>query len=618
MKFQRLSTYLFGLLLVAFVVLGRQSAKAQTEFLTTSPKYEIRAVWLTTLNGLDWPKTLSNGSSGSVERQKQELVRILDQLKAAGINVVLLQTRVRATTIYPSAMEPCDGCLTGTAGRNPGYDPLQFAIDECHKRGMQLHAWVVTIPIGKWAAAGCTQLRKRQPNLVKKITVNGAAEGVMDPEKPQTATYIADICEEIVKNYDIDGIHLDYIRYPETWKIKVSRQQGRRHITSIAETISQRVKRLKPWVMMSCSPIGKHDDLIRYSSRGWNARTVVCQDAQEWLRTGVMDALFPMMYFRDNHFFPFAIDWKEQSHGKIVAPGLATYMLDCREGNWPLLTVTQEMNVLRQLGLGHTHFRSRFLTDNTKGIYTFQRQFNSCPALIPPMTWMNATRPDAPTDFKIRGARNEERGTRNEERGADAKEISRNEERGTRSEVTISWTAPTPNTQHPTPFLYNVYASSVCPVDISDPRNLVATRLTEPHITFSSAKNSLSLPHHSPFRPIYYAITALDRYGNESEPLQSHSFKSQQPTVNYQLSTLNSTLPLLPCDGRQLTLPEKPATLDANTLAIETLQGTLVATRPWRGNKTDVSTLPEGFYQLRSLGRKGITHRLGFFQIKRH
>ena len=594
MKFHRLSTDLFGLLLVAFVVLGHQSAKAQTDFLTTSPKYEIRAVWLTTLNGLDWPKTLSNGSSGSVERQKQELVRILDQLKAAGINVVLLQTRVRATTIYPSAMEPWDGCLTGTAGRNPGYDPLQFAIDECHKRGMQLHAWVVTIPIGKWAAAGCTQLRKRQPNLVKKITVNGAAEGVMDPEKPQTATYIADICEEIVKNYDIDGIHLDYIRYPETWKIKVSRQQGRRHITSIAETISQRVKRLKPWVMMSCSPIGKHDDLSRYSSRGWNARTVVCQDAQEWLRTGVMDALFPMMYFRDNHFYPFAIDWQERSYGKIVAPGLATYMLDRREGNWPLQTVAQEMNVLRQLGLGHTHFRSRFLTDNTKGIYAFERRFNSSPALIPPMTWMNATKPDVPREFR-----------------------ARSEERGTRSEITISWKASSPNTQHSTPLLYNVYASPVCPVDISDPRNLVATRLTEPYITFSSAKNSLSLPHHSPFRPIYYAITALDRYGNESEPLQSHSFKSQQPTVNYQLSTINSTLPLLPCDGRLLTLPEKPVTLDANTLAIETLQGTLVATRPWRGTKTDVSTLPEGFYQLRSLGRKGVTHRLGFFKVER-
>ena len=598
MNSKRLSIYRF---LLIFTVFFSLSAKAQTELLTTPPKYEVRAVWLTTLNGLDWPKTLANGSSGSIERQKQELVRILDQLKAAGINVVLLQTRVRATTIYPSAMEPWDGCLSGTAGRNPGYDALQFAIDECHKRGMQLHAWVVTIPIGKWTSAGCAQLRKRYPSLVKKI----GDDGFMDPEKPQTATYIADICEEIVKKYDIDGIHLDYIRYPETWKIKVSRQQGRRYITAIAEAISQRVKRLKPWVMMSCSPIGKHDDLSRYSSRGWNARTVVCQDAQEWLRTGTMDALFPMMYFRDNNFFPFAIDWQERSYGKIVAPGLATYMLDRREGNWPLLTVAQEMNVLRQLGLGHTHFRSRFLTDNTKGIYAFERRFNSSPALIPPMTWMNATKPDAPREFRFQ---NEERGTRNEERGA------RNVERGARNEVTISWKASSPNTHHPTPLLYNVYASPVCPVDISDPRNLVATRLTEPHITFSP---SFSSPQSGGLRGAsqrYYAITALDRYGNESEPLQSH-----QPTQKFIPPVGgNEGGFLLPCNGRLLTLPEKPVTLDANTLAIETLQGTLVATRPWRGNQIDVSTLPEGFYQLRSLGRKGITHRLGFFQIKRH
>ena len=169
-----------------FLLLATMVAWAQ------APKHEVRAVWLTTIGGIDWPH------SYQPEAQKREMIRTLDLLQAAGINTVIVQTRVRATTIYPSAMEPWDGCLTGTAGRNPGYDPLQFAIDECHKRGMQLHAWVVTIPIGKWAAAGCTQLRKRQPNLVKKITVNGAAEGVMDPEKPQTATYIADICEEIV------------------------------------------------------------------------------------------------------------------------------------------------------------------------------------------------------------------------------------------------------------------------------------------------------------------------------------------------------------------------------------------------------------------------------------
>ena len=112
------------------------------------PKYEVRAVWLTTLNGLDWPSVKATNPE-SIERQKQQFRNILDRLGQSHVNTILLQTRVRATTLYPSRFEPFDGCLTGKPGRNPGYDPLQFAIDECHKRGMELHAWVVAIPVGK-------------------------------------------------------------------------------------------------------------------------------------------------------------------------------------------------------------------------------------------------------------------------------------------------------------------------------------------------------------------------------------------------------------------------------------------------------------------------------------
>ncbi|MBQ9637512.1 MAG: family 10 glycosylhydrolase [Prevotella sp.] len=547
------------------------------------PKYEVRAVWLTTIGGLDWPHSYANGSASSIEKQKGELTAILDQLQQAGINTVLLQTRVRATTIYPSAREPWDGCLSGNPGQSPGYDALQFAIDECHRRGMQLHAWVVTIPVGKWTSAGCAKLRKQYPSLIKKI----GQEGYMDPESPKTGLYLADICEEIVRNYDVDGIHLDYIRYPETWKIKVSRQQGRRNITAIATTISQRVKSIKPWVMMSCSPIGKSDDLSRYSSRGWNARTTVCQDAQEWLRTGVMDALFPMMYFRDNNFYPFAIDWAEQAHGKIVAPGVATYMLDRREGNWPLTTISQELQVLRQLGLGHTHFRSRFLTADTKGIITFEHHFNPYPALTPPMTWLSSNLPEAPESLKTTTA--------------------------TDGAIMLSWQVPL--TEQPNGQYYNVYASRTWPVDTEDARNLVATRLTDTHITFTARSPKPT--------EMFYAVTTLDRYGNESTPTQSYTpasgnkFQSSgfMPLPPYSAGSGGEAF--LACDGRQLELPEKPATLDADMVCIATMQGKPVATRPYRGKKTNVEQLPEGFYQLRSLGRKGVTHRLGFFMIKR-
>ena len=142
-----------------------------------SPKYEMRAVWLTTIGGIDWPHSYAN-SSYYIELQKRELTTILDQLQQAGINTVLLQARVRATTIFPCNMEPWDACLSGKPGISPGYDALHFAIEECHKRGMQCHAWIVTIPVGKWNTYGCKQLRQKYPKLIVKI----GDEGYMNPE----------------------------------------------------------------------------------------------------------------------------------------------------------------------------------------------------------------------------------------------------------------------------------------------------------------------------------------------------------------------------------------------------------------------------------------------------
>ncbi len=533
--------------------------------LAAQPKYEVRAVWLTTIGGIDWPHSYA-GSARSIERQKDELRDILDRLQRANINTVLLQTRIRATTIYPSAYEPWDGCLSGKPGKSPGYDALKFAIDECHRRGMELHAWVVAIPVGKWNAAGCVRLRKRHPGLVRKI----GDEGYLDPEKPQTAEYLADLCAEITGNYDIDGIHLDYIRYHETWPMKVSRRQGRTNITNIVRAISLRVKSIKPWVKMSCSPIGKYKDLSRFSSYGWNAYERVCQDAQAWLRDGLMDELFPMMYFRGNQFYPFALDWNEHSYGRIVAPGLGIYFMSPREKDWPLADITREMLTLRHYGMGHAFFRSKFFTDNVKGIYDFTAQsFNQYPALIPPMTWQSSARPSAPSGLSRRTLE-------------DKVEV-------------LSWT---PTDKDTTRIMYNVYSSREYPVNTDDARNLTVVRLR---------KSSLIIPH-DPTR--HYAVTATDRYGNESTPLQERHTNPDTPETRI-------TDRLLKCDGKTLSLPEKGSVLDAAFVTIETLQGHIVATRPYKGTTADVSSLPEGMYVLRSLGRKGVTHRLGYFVIRR-
>ena len=540
--------------------------------LCAQPKYEVRAVWLTVLGNLDWPSASQLDGKRAAD-QRQELVDILDRLQAINVNTVLLHTRIRATTIYPSDIEPWAPYLSGRAGVSPGYDALQFAIDECHKRGMELHAWVVTIPIGKWNSYGCQQLRRRYPSLVKRI----GEEGYLNPEASQTADYLADICEEITRRYDVDGIHLDYIRYPETWK--GSKQTY--YITRIVERIHDSVKRHKPWVKLSCSPIGKYDDLARYSSKGWNARSRVAQDAQEWLRRGLMDQLYPMMYFAGNGFFPFAIDWQENSYGRHIVSGLGTYMLHPRERNWPLTEVKRQLNVCRSIGLGHCHFRTKFLLDNVKGIYDYMRQFDSHPALIPPMSWDQSLVPDAPTRLRVLHT------TQGDE---------------------LTWNSGRDRSDGPY-LLYNVYASPDEDVDISNPANLIATRRMGKALSISRRPDQARL---------YYAVTALDRYGNESDAVYEEGSPNSRRPRGYHYGPAYTAeqpaAPLLPTDGNTLAVPRQP--LDAQLLTVSDMKGRVVYTclnKP----QIHIGHLPEGMYILKSLGKKKVTHRLGYFVIRR-
>ena len=297
------------------------------------PKEEIRAVWLTTIMSLDWPKTKAKDEE-SIEAQKRELCTILNQLQAAHINTVILQTRIRGSVIYPSKIEPWDECLTGTPGKDPGYDPLHYAIYECHRRGMELHCWLVTIPLGdtkKQRGFGNASITRRHPELCKS-----AGDNIfMRPDNPSTSDYVASICKELCENYDIDGISLDYIRYPEkvyNYSDNCSASERRQNITRIVKKIHDTVKPIKPWVKLSSSPIGKFRDLSRYSSKGWNSYDAVYQDAQGWLRDNLQDVLFPMMYFKGDNFFPFMYDWREHQYGHPVAPGLGIYFLDPSEG----------------------------------------------------------------------------------------------------------------------------------------------------------------------------------------------------------------------------------------------------------------------------------------------
>ena len=559
------------------LLVGLVQTKAQ-DLLNLSqpqPQYEVRAVWLTTYSGLDWPARPAR-TTQQAEAQQKALCQILDQLQAAGINTVLFQARLRGTTAYSSAIEPWDAIFTGTAGKAPTFDPLAFAIKECHRRGMELHAWMVAFPIGNAKAMkslGRQGIAQKQPGLCRIC----GDQWMMDPGVPETADYLARLCEEVAKNYDVDGIHLDYIRYPEQsipWNDrKTYAKYGggkpladwrRDNVTRVVRKIHKRVKAVRPWIKMSCSPVGKRADLPRQSSYGWNARDAVWQDAQAWLAEGLMDMLFPMMYFDGRHFYPFAQDWQETSTGKPVVPGLGIYFLSEKEKNWPLSVITRQLHFTRQLHIGGSaHFRSRFLTDNVKGLYDYlQKSFYRQPAKLPPMTWLDSVAPPTP-------------------------QVAQTAENWT---IKLTWKRVKDNNID-VPVSYNVYrlnesAGNHAPV-------LLATRLDTTAFDFHP-----TLPGQMADR---YVVTAVDAYGNES-PLPQVNHTADRPTDGENLISI--------CHDR-LTLPDSVE--KAPFVLVCDLSGRALLTQPMERH-IDLHRLKPGSYELRTLGEKGRSRRIMFFR----
>lgn len=579
--YARVMACLFAILLTMPRLMAQNTPIPDGQSLETElPKRESRAVWLTLLNGLDWPKAKATSEAGR-EAQKQELRDILDQLKAININTILLQTRVRGSVAYPSKIEPWDVALTGQYNRDPGYDPLAFAIEEAHKRGMELHAWVVTVPMYKVAQAksmGKEGLQAKHPAWVRKLN----EQYYLDPGLPETAEYLASICEEIVSGYDVDGIHFDYIRYPEnapafpdgdTYK-KYGQGQNkakwrRDNITRIVRTIHTRVKALKPWVRISSSPVGKFRDLSRFPARGWNCYDAVHQDAQGWLREGIHDALYPMMYFKGNNFYPFAADWREQDRGRMVAPGLGIYFLDPKEGNWKLGDVVNELHYTRSLRLGgQCYFRSRFLTNNTQGLYDYlQHTFYAYPSLTPAATWIDDVPPTAPTDLQT-----------------DTLSDGR---------VTLSWQPSTDNLGGG--LRYNVYAVRTM-ADVERAECLVASALPQTCYTYQ--------PGVLAARGLHLVVRAMDRCGNESPVVLPGK---EEPVLTFDAAVRDRfDVPTvqLPKNGT-ISLPER----DADFYAVTDVQGRILRTGPYVG-KADLSTLPAGWYDLRTLTKKGRSARV--------
>ena len=466
---------IFLLLILLFCV-------TQNVFSSDRPATEVRAVWLTTNYGLDWPR-----SRTSQEEQKKELISILDDLKKNNFNTVIFQARTRGEVFYHSRIEPMSS-LVQTALGTPQFDPLAFVIDECHKRGLECHAWIVTYPLGNdkhVKSLGASSVTKKNPSLAKKFK----GEWFLDPGNPRTDDYLLSIVEEIVTQYDVDGIHFDYIRYPDNrgqfpddgmyrlyGKGKSRADWRRDNITRFVKKVYDKVKQQKPWVQVSSSPLGRYRTLGN-TGHGWTAFETVYQDAGKWMKSGIHDAIYPMMYYKDQLFYPYVDDWLSLGNGRIVVPGLGAYQMI--ELGWSSQDIINQLNYSRQKNTsGQAFFRTDNLLSNTKGILHDLQACYFYSAKLPAMSWLSDTIPAKPYDLRA-------------EKLPDGLfqlnwEVKNSEERVT----------------------YNVYRSASDDLTTEDAENIVAVGLREPALKILVPDDDSAF---------YYYITVSDSYHNESE-----------------------------------------------------------------------------------------------------
>ncbi len=292
----------------------------------------MRGVWLATVSRLDWPPIASvNASSPAIRiaQQQDALKGKLDKLKSLGINTVFFQVKPDGTALWPSKILPWSDMLTGNIGEDPGYDPLQFMLDEAHKRGMKVHAWFnpYRVSVNTKSATVMELNRTLSQNpasvfVLHRDWIRTAGDRfVLDPGIPEARNWITSIVAEVVARYPIDGVQFDDYFYAESSGSMLNdgetfKRQGqgfgskadwRRHNTQLLiEQVSRTIKQLKPDVEFGVSPAGvwrnRSHDAAGSDTRGAAAYDEAYADTRLWVQQGLLDYIAPQIYW------PFARD----------------------------------------------------------------------------------------------------------------------------------------------------------------------------------------------------------------------------------------------------------------------------------------------------------------------
>jgi uncharacterized lipoprotein YddW (UPF0748 family) len=451
------------------------------------PKREVRAVWITTVDGLDWPKP-----GLSVAQQQRSLHDIFEKLADAHFNTVYFQVRDRGDALYESSFEPWSELLSGTAGKNPGWDPLKFAIEEAHAHGMELHAWFNTFLVRSSSSrppvTSPPHIIARHPEWVHLVKDGWW----LDPGIPAARMYTLDVAMEIVRKYNVDGIHFDFMRYPESGiedeesfhrygnRFASKADWRRENVDDFISAFYDSATALKPLIKIGSAPIGVYHNFPGVTAL--QSYDILFQDSREWLKRGKQDYVVPQVYWSlgrtSTHpdFAAVARDWSLNTFGRHVYIGVGAYKADVG------VEIPALIDTTRALGLpGNSFFRFGSLAELSLSMGARYRY----PAFIPPMPWKDSIPPNPPSNMRVASADGN---------------IFR-----------IQWGASPAARDGDTAKYVNIYRSSVRPVDVNDIRNLVVSiaagaRSYDDTITARGAAK------------YYYEITGMDEANNESAP----------------------------------------------------------------------------------------------------
>jgi len=382
-------------------------------------KNEFRGVWLTTVGATDWPPALG----GPVQRQKDSLSAILDRLRGAGFNAVIFQVRPECDALYQSSIEPWSYWLTGSQGNPPQspFDPLQFIVDECHKRGMELHAWFnpyrAVNSIGQYSISSM-HVSVQHPGWI--LTIGNLK--MLDPGLPDVRAYVTGVILDVTRRYDVDGIHMDDYFYASgiaahqddssyglNWRGISDRGDWRRdNVNILLQGIYDSIKAVKPWVKFGMSPAGIWKDGVPPGTSGQDNYSVIYGDPMAWLDGQYVDYLAQQLYWKFGGPQDYATlePWWSDSvaaHGRHSYPGLATYRIGTASfGDASQLAQQIRFSRADANTQGNIQFTTGDITSgNLGGIAdTLRNNVYAYPALIAPMPWKDTAPPYMPRGIR--------------------------------------------------------------------------------------------------------------------------------------------------------------------------------------------------------------------------